>query len=174
LQWSEYESFNGSIIGYAIYRGIDGVFTTTPLATVSTDSRTYTDTLSSINFNGKICYKVEAIEGSNNYNAPEKSLSNEACAVIEPLIYIPNAFMPEGVNKLFIPVLTNFDPSNYSFTIIDRIGQTLFETSNYLEGWNGTTPSGSNAAVGTYIYRVQLTDGFGEEIVKYGHVTLIR
>lgn len=174
LQWSEYESFNGSILAYSIYRGIDGVFSTTPLANVSSDSRTYTDTLSSLNFNGKICYKVEAIEGSNSYNAPEKSQSNEACAVIEPLIYIPNAFMPDGVNKLFIPVLTNFDPSNYSFTIIDRIGQTLFETSNYLEGWNGTTPTGSNAAVGTYIYRVQLTDGFGETILKYGHVTLIR
>jgi len=134
----------------------------------------YTDNLSNLNFNGKVCYSIEAIEGSNLYNDPQKSRSNEACTFIDPLIYIPNAFMPDGVNNIFIPVITNFNPTNYSFSIIDRIGQTLFETRNYSEGWDGTTPSGTKAEVGTYIYRLQITDGFGEAIVKYGHVTLLR
>ena len=174
LQWSAYEDFNGSVLAYEIYRGIDGVFLATPLATVPSDTRTYTDTLASLNFNGKVCYSIEAIEGSNLYNDPQKSRSNEACTFIDPLIYIPNAFIPDGFNNIFIPVITNFNPTNYSFSIIDRIGQTLFETRNYSEGWDGTTPSGTKAEVGTYIYRLQLTDGFGEAIVKYGHVTLLR
>ncbi len=175
LNWTPYIQFDGSVIAYNLYRGIDDVFSTVPLATLSNDVLSFTDDLNSVTFTGKVCYYVEAIEGSNLYNDPQISRSNEACEVFEPILYVPNAFMPDGVNKIFIPVITNFDPTDYRFTIFDRWGQVLFQTTTPEEGWNGNIAfSNKMAETATYVYMITMHDGNGIEIVKRGHVTLLK
>jgi gliding motility-associated-like protein len=175
LNWTPYIQFDGSVISYNLYRGIDDVFSTVPLATLSNDVLSFTDDLNSVTFTGKVCYYVEAIEGSNLYNDPQISRSNEACEVFEPILYVPNAFMPDGVNKIFIPVITNFDPTDYRFTIFDRWGQVLFQTTTPEEGWNGSIAfSNKMAETATYVYMITMHDGNGIEIVKRGHVTLLK
>lgn len=175
LAWNSYEAFNGSIIGYGIYRGIDGVFGTSPIATVGAFDQTFTDDMSTYDFTGKVCYYVEALEGTNLYDDPQISQSNVACVAFEPVIYIPNAFMPEGVNKMFVPVLSLFNPNEYVFTIQDRWGQLVFQTASPAEGWDGKiASSGKMAEVGTYIYTVKLLDGNNIEHVVRGHVSLLR
>lgn len=175
LNWNAYAQFDGAILGYNLYRGIDGVFSGTPYATLSSSSRSFEDDLNNVTFTGKVCYYIEAIEGNNLYNAPEISRSNIACEIFEPIIYIPNAFVPEGVNTTFRPILTNFDPTDYRFTIFDRWGQAIFQTDSPLEGWSGhITFSGEMANTGTYVYMVVMHDGDGIEIIKRGHVSLLR
>lgn len=175
LYWTEYEDFDGSILGYNLYRGIDSVFSGSPIATFSFSERSYLDDLNNVTFTGKVCYYIEAIEGDNIYNSPEISRSNIACDVFEPLIYVPNAFVPDGINTVFKPVLTNFDPADYLFTIIDRWGQVIFQTDSPIEGWSGYISfSGKMAETATYIYMVTLHDGNGLEIIKRGHVTLLK
>lgn len=175
LTWNDYMDFDGSILGYNLYRGIDGNFNSTPIATLPASARYFEDDLNSVTFTGKVCYFVEAIEGNNLFNDPQISRSNVACEVFEPLIYIPNAFTPEGLNPIFIPVLTNFEPNDYRFTIFDRLGQVVFQTNSPIEGWNGTIElSGNMAETGTYIYMVVMHDGNGIEIVKRGHVSLLK
>jgi gliding motility-associated-like protein len=175
LNWSSYSQFDGSILGYTIYRGIDGNFNGLPLATVGPNVFFYEDSLDNTVFTGKVCYYVEAIEGSNRYDEPKISRSNIACEVFEPIIYVPNAFWPEGINKVFIPVISIFDASDYRFTIFDRWGQAIFNTTSFEEGWNGQLGnSGEMANTGTYIYMITLKDGNGLEVIKRGHVTLLR
>lgn len=175
LNWNSYSDWDGSILGYNIYRGIDGVFGSSPIATVSPLQLSFEDDLNSVTFTGKVCYYIEAIEGSNSYNDPEISRSNIVCEVFEPILYVPNAFMPEGVNTTFKPVITNFDPSDYRFTIFDRWGQVIFQTDSPDEGWSGYIEfSGKMAETATYVYMIVMHDGNGIEIIKRGHVSLLK
>ena len=82
LNWSEYREFNGSIIGYNVYRGIDGVFGSSPIASLSSNRLSYEDDMNAIVSSGQICYYVEAIEATNVYNFSEISRSNEVCLVL--------------------------------------------------------------------------------------------
>jgi hypothetical protein len=174
VNWTDYVDYNGDVLAYNIYRGIDGVFSGGPIATLSPNVLSFEDDLNDITFMGKVCYYVEAIEGDNVYGFRETSRSNIACEVFEPIIYIPNAFMPEGVNSTFKPVLTNFDPTEYRFTIFNRWGQVIFMTESPIEGWSGYIDGGNLAQTGTYIYMVEMHDGNGIEIIKRGFVTLLK
>jgi gliding motility-associated-like protein len=175
LNWSAYAQFDGSILGYTIYRGIDGNFNGLPLATVGPNVYFYEDTLEDVVFTGKVCYYVEAIEGSNRYDDSKISRSNVACEVFDPIVYIPNAFWPEGINKVFKPVISIYDASDCRFTVFDRWGQAIFNTTSFNEGWNGQLDnSGEMANSDTYVYMISFKDGNGIEIIKRGHVTLLR
>jgi gliding motility-associated-like protein len=175
LNWNAYTDFDGEILGYNLYRGLDGVFSGSPYATLLSSQRSFEDNLDSLTFTGKVCYYVEAIEGDNIYNEPEISRSNTVCEVFEPILYVPNAFFPDGINKIFIPVIGNFDPHAYQFTIFDRWGQIIFETESPLEGWNGNIAfSNKMAETGMYVYMITMHDGNGIEIIKRGHVTLLK
>jgi hypothetical protein len=174
LTWSAYEDFDGGVVAYNLYRGIDGNFGGNPIATLNKDQRYFLDDITNLDFEGKICYLVDAIEGSNLYNMPKISRSNTVCDVYEPLIYIPNAFVPEGVNKIFKPVVSIYDISSYDLSIIDRLGQVIFSTNDPNEGWDGIVRlSGNQAEVGTYLYMLRILDGNGVEIVRRGHVSLV-
>lgn len=179
LQWNAYVDFDGSIIGYNIYRAINDIYDPTPITTVGPSQLSFVDSLAGIQTNGRICYEVEAIESFNQYGFSERSLSNEACAIYPPIVYIPNAFIPEdansAINEIFIPVLGDFDPLEYEFTVFDRWGGVIFNSNDPLEGWNGII-RGTNrmAQTGTYLYLLVLRDGNGEEVVRRGHVSLLK
>lgn len=175
LQWSPYRDFDGSLLYYNVYRGIDGIFDPLPLATVSNNQWSYIDTTLGITSTGRICYRVEAVESMNSYGFSETSLSNAVCAVVPPLIYIPNAFFPEGLNKTFYPVISDFDPVEYEFIVFDRWGTELFYSNDPTEAWDGVVQkTGKKATPGTYLYLLIVNDGNGEEVVRRGHVSLIQ
>lgn len=175
LSWNPYQEFNGSILAYHVYRGINGVFNSSPIAVLPNGNYYYEDDVNSVVSNGKICYKIEAVESMNVYGFDERSLSNEECAILVPIIYIPNAFMPDGINSVFRPVLSDFDPSDYEFTIFSRWGEVIFRTNQFDEGWTGVNQLNNEMVqAGTYLYMVELHDGNGVEIIRRGHVTLIK
>jgi len=175
LTWSNYDDFDGSIIGYYIYRSIDNQYNPTPIGFLSPFERSYQDDLSELETNSKVCYRVEAVEGPNVYASPQTSSSNESCVVIEPTIYVPNAFYPDGVNSVFIPTLLNYEIGSYRMTIFNRWGQVVFQSSNPLEGWNGRINNvGAQAETATYVYMIEIKDGNGEQIMTRGHVSLLR
>jgi hypothetical protein len=175
LNWNAYRQFNGSVIAYNIYRGIDGVFSSSPIASVASHQLSYEDDMNAIISSGEICYYVEAIEATNVFGFNEISRSNEVCIVLPPLIYIPNAFMPDGINKVFKPVLSDFDATDYNFVILNRWGQTMFQTNLYDEGWNGIIPATNReATAGSYVYIVSVKDANGVETLIHGHVNLLR
>lgn len=177
LSWNPYRQFDGSILGYAIYRGIDGVFNSVPVATVPNGQYYYNDDVNSVVSTGRICYYIEAIESTNSFGFAESSVSNERCALLEPLIYIPNAFTPDGddLNEVFLPVVSDFDPAYYELQIYNRRGDIIYQTNDPTTGWDGMV-RGTNqmAATGLYLYSLSVRDGNGVEILKRGHVSLLK
>lgn len=174
LQWSRYEDWKAPVVSYSIHRGVDDVIDPFPLAVVGPDIRSYQDNVEDFLYSsGRICYYVVATEGTNVLGRNEFSRSNTSCGVLEPLIYIPNAFTVGGKNPVFVPIVNLFDYSNYEFTVFDRWGQALFRTNDASQGWIGDTPSGAIAKEGTYVYVIRLKDGNGNEITRRGHVTLL-
>ena len=177
LNWSKYEIFNGSTLGYKIYRGFDGIFSPEPLAVLSNSQSCYEDKFDKVDYSGKTCYYVEAFEGINKYGLNETSKSNSRCNVIEPITFIPNAFTPNGdrINEVFLPQVSLFDYSSYHLIIFDRWEHVLFETTNSEIGWNGTINSTGNIAnPGSYVYLLKIKDGNGIEIIKRGHINLLK
>ncbi|MFT5779576.1 MAG: gliding motility-associated-like protein, partial [Crocinitomicaceae bacterium] len=175
INWSPYSEFNGSIKAYNVYRIIDGAPGSAPITTLSSIQWSYEDDVNDIISTGDLCYYVEAIEALNIHGIAEISRSNIECVVLPPLIYIPNAFWPDGINKVFKPIISDFDASAYDFTVFNRWGQVIFQTNYYAEGWDGMINySNEMAATGTYLYMVTVKDANGIEIVKRGHVSLLK
>jgi gliding motility-associated-like protein len=179
LTWNAYEGFNGSILYYNVFRGVNGVFDGVPLKQVPSNQLFCEDTIQveDASFSGEICYIIDAVEGDNLYGSPKISHSNIVCPMYEPLIYIPTAFTPneDGLNEGFKPIVSLFDIAEYTFTIIDRWGQVIFRTNDINEAWYGEiNASNASAPVGTYIYGLELKRADGQEIIRRGHLTLAR
>ncbi len=174
LQWSAYENFSAPIVEYRIYRSINGIMDYNAIAVVPPNTRTYLDNLEEFgNTTGEYCYFVEAVEGFNMYSFNERSKSNESCALLEPLIYIPNTIIVNGVNDLFLPVLSFYDFTQYELTILDRWGQVAFRTTDPNEGWDGKHAASQNIMEGSYVYVLRIRNGQETEITKRGHVNVL-
>jgi gliding motility-associated-like protein len=175
LSWSPYQDWTpGSVNKYDIYRNEDGgAFSF--ITSVSGATTDYTDNVSAIiTGQGIFGYYVQAIEQGTPYNlSPDTSTSNIAYAYQDPRMYIPNAFDPKGVNKIFRPVTVFVDMQNYDFTIYDRWGQLLFETTDPTQGWDGTF-HGPLVQEGVYIYHIQYTSGKGEYFNQRGWVMMLK
>ena len=175
IYWTPYEGFDGNIIEYEIYRSVNGEFEQIPIGNVSGDSLFFVDDVSLIQSDGEICYHVEAIESLNFYNFSERSRSNDFCFIYKPLVFVPNAFTPGGLNPIFKPILSNVAIERYSFTIIDRWGQLIYQTFDTSEGWDGKiTSSGKNATCDVFHYELIFYDQNDDKFIKRGTVALLR
>jgi gliding motility-associated-like protein len=92
-------------------------------------------------------------------------------------LYVPNSFTPDGeeFNTVFLPVFsTGFTPINYGLSIYDRWGGTIFESNNYLVGWDGRIEF-VMCPDGIYNYQIRYTKKDGESpVIIDGHVNLLR
>jgi gliding motility-associated-like protein len=177
LTWSDYEFWLGNVSSYNVYRAVDGVWQTTPIGNVpySGGLNTYNDNVSAFySSNGKFEYYVEALEGGGNpYGFADSSRSNVAEALQNAELYIPNAFVPRGVNSIFKPVGSFVEVDEYHFMVFDRWGEKVFETSDKNGGWDGTV-NGKKGEEGTYAYLISYKTSHGEYVDRKGGVTLIR
>ena len=91
-----------------------------------------------------------------------------------PTYYLPNAFTPDGngVNDIFRPVPVGIRSTDY-FRVFNRFGQQMFETRQWMQGWDGTL-KGKPAAAGTYVWAIKGIDKNGAVIEMKGTVILIR
>jgi len=174
LFWSPYEQFSGDVANYTVLRSTDNS-PMDSLTSVQPYLRSLEENIYTIDTEGLICYRVRANETGNIFDDPQVSLSNSACVLIEPIIYIPNSFYPDGKNTTFAPILRNYKLTSYKMTIINRWGQSVFQTQDPLEGWNGKIDNTkADAENTTYMYIIEIYNGNGEQVVTRGHVTLLR
>lgn len=93
------------------------------------------------------------------------------------IIYVPNSFTPDGdeFNNVFAPVITaGYDLQNYSFTIYDRWGETLFESHDAAKGWDGTYQGKLvQAGIYTWTIRIKNLDDDRYEVFN-GHLNMMR
>lgn len=115
------------------------------------------------NFNGEI------ISGPGQFGANQYFYIDDV-SLVEVEFDVPNVFTPNGdwVNDQFV---LNGIPSDFSITVLNRWGQTLFQTDNInTVFWDGTY-DGKNCPEGVYFYLL-----INEKINfrKTGYVHLIR
>ncbi len=91
-----------------------------------------------------------------------------------PTYYLPNAFTPnsDGLNDIFRPTPVGIRSTDY-FRIFDRYGALMFETRQWMQGWDGMH-KGKAAAPGTYVWMIKGIDKNGAVIEMKGTVILIR
>ena len=89
--------------------------------------------------------------------------------------FIPSAFTPngDGRNDQFRPVGMKFQKL-VEFRVYNRWGQQLFYTSDREKGWDGTF-NGEPQDMGVYYYQIIVSrNGYDQNTVYKGEVTLIR
>ncbi|MBK8608837.1 MAG: gliding motility-associated C-terminal domain-containing protein [Chitinophagaceae bacterium] len=91
-----------------------------------------------------------------------------------PMYYLPNAFTPngDGLNDIFRPTPVGIRSTEY-FRVFNRFGQRMFETSEWMKGWDGTVKD-KPAEAGTYVWMIKGIDKNGSNIEMKGTVILIR
>ncbi len=91
-----------------------------------------------------------------------------------PTYYLPNAFTPDGngVNDIFFPTPVGIRSTEY-FRVFDRYGALMYETRQWLQGWDGKL-KGKPAAMGTYVWMIKGIDLNGSVVEMKGTVILIR
>ena len=95
----------------------------------------------------------------------------------ELLIYVPNAFTPngDGINDIFMPVGEGIDLTAYELLIFDRWGQQVKAITNLFDGWDGKHQNGGDLKSGVYVWKLQAKSIYnGEKKEMIGHVNLIR
>lgn len=92
----------------------------------------------------------------------------------EPLIFIPNAFTPNGDGKNDVLYVRSEILASFIFRIYDRWGELIFETTQQDHGWNGKY-KGKNCPPAVYDYYFEGVCVGGESKYKTkGNITLIR
>jgi gliding motility-associated-like protein len=91
-----------------------------------------------------------------------------------PDIFVPTAFTPnnDGLNDIFKPIPTGIKEFKF-FTVFNRFGQIVYNTTNQQNGWDGIF-NGMKQAPGTYVWQVKGIAYDGKVIYKKGTVVLIR
>lgn len=173
LRWNGYVQWAGAVAGYRIWRSLaDGPFDA--IAVVPSFPWEYADDVNAfIGQTGRFCYRVEAFEAGNPSGIDAASMSNDACAYQEELVFIPNAFIPGSPhNPVFKPVLGFTEPRDYRLVITNRWGLVVFETEDPDQGWDGVVGS-QQMPIGIYAYYCAVRNGAGKLVEKRGTVALI-
>jgi len=94
--------------------------------------------------------------------------ANSCCSIMFPNAFTPNG---DGHNDVFRPIFNGYHNFHF-FRIVNRWGETIFESDNSLPSWDGTF-NGVPQDIGVYYYFIQYDCG-GNTIEAKGDVTLIR
>ncbi len=90
-----------------------------------------------------------------------------------PAIYVPNAFTPNAdtQNELLL-VYGNFI-TDLKFSIYDRWGEKVFETTSQNQGWDGTY-NGKPVDPAVFVYHLEAVCEGGQTYFEKGNITVFR
>lgn len=173
LTWNDYEGFDAGVLNYDIYRSVD-LAPFVLIATVGSGNNVFVDDAEPfLQGSGRFEYYLVANEGpGNQYNITSSAASNIAEAFQPAKFYVPNAFVPGGVNSVFLANGSFYDKSEYEMTIHNRWGEHLFTSDDPFTGWDGTY-KGEVCQQGVYVWFIKFKTAAGEYIEQYGTVLLI-
>lgn len=175
LNWNNYEQTDGILLNTTAFRVLNG--TLVPMDTYLPAVTNHEDPVeSAITTDGTFCYVIQTeyqfVVPSMGISRSLETYSQQECVDLPPKIFIPNAFVPDGTNKTFKPVLL-FPAKEYEFRIWDRWGKEVFYTENIIAGWTGAF-NGERLPFGGYVYLVRAVSQAGEVVEEKGVVILVR
>lgn len=129
-------------------------------------------TISGLQPNTSVTLIVKAI-GIKACQVSDNSAAITASTPPNDLIYVPNAFTPNGDGKNDVVHVHSESIQTMAFYIYDQWGELVFTSNNIQNGWDGTY-KGKSEPVGVYVYLLHATMSSGQIITKKGTITLIR
>lgn len=174
LHWNAYESWQGDVNGYNIWRRKESDLMGTIVGNTGPSGLEYSDDVSTLgDLFEPLYYRIEALEGpGNSLGYQEVSFSNEIKVVQEPILFIPNAFAPRGTNNRLKPSMVFVQEDGYLFSIYNRWGQLIFQTSDPGDSWDGTA-NGRYVQQDVYVYSIRFRDPEGGYAERHGTVAVI-
>ena len=169
LKWSPYAEWEFGVDRYEIEVFNETTAQFENVGSVLGNVTEFVDDKTDLN-QASYCYRVIAYEVAGNVYA---SYSNEACVLIDPLLFFPNAFTPNQdlFNDRFLIPGVFLD--QFRMEIYNRWGEKIYETTNIEEGWDGTS-NGVAVPEGVYVFKAFGLGYSGQVIERAGTVTLIR
>ncbi|MBI1226913.1 MAG: T9SS type B sorting domain-containing protein [Bacteroidetes bacterium] len=175
VKWTPFDFENATVTSYTLYKIVGGNVSVLEMLSSSTHSYQHNYDATNIE-EAQACYYVVAhasLITQNGQTIEIESRSNRACVQQAARIFAPNAFVPEGFNQEFKPLIVLGDLAAYEMHIFDRYGQEVFTTNDPDAGWYGQK-NGKNLAQGLYVYVIKVTQASGKLTEKRGTVLLIR
>ncbi len=124
-------------------------------------------TYARVDFDSKV--KLQVTDEYGCTNSDSVAIKTKLCCDI----YMPSAFTPngDGKNDLY-RILSPGDLKISSFRIVNRWGQTVFETADPRVGWDGNL-NGKPQDMGSYAYSIRYKCA-NKDTEQHGELTLIR
>ena len=116
-------------------------------------------------FTGKL---ADACFGYSPPPPPTNPEEEEFCEVLEFNVFTPNN--DEVNDELVFSSNCNMDGT---VLIYNRWGQTVYESNDLLQMWDGRAKSGKIVNAGTYFYKIEVRSKLGEKETKTGFITVI-
>lgn len=174
VQWTPYMGWDEGVNEYIIYRaqGLAGI--EEELTRVPGNLTFYEDDVSDLDFSpGDFTYRIEAVSNiSPTYPGIYYASSNTIRLTLEPIIWVPNAFVVDGVNNVFQPVISFANFEQYRLIIYSRWGDVIFDTTDINQPWDGFM-NGKPVQEGVYVYFITIEDGKGKPVEQRGTVLLL-
>ncbi len=121
-----------------------------------------------LNSNAMFAVEIKDIAGCIGFDTVFVQIYDDA------RYYVPNAFTPngDGLNDIFRAVPSGISRTEW-FRIFNRYGELIFETNQWLKGWDGTF-KGKLQPMGTYIWVIKGSNNKGMPVEMKGTVNLIQ
>jgi gliding motility-associated-like protein len=119
---------------------------------------------------------------TQTFNAQLIAYSNAGCsdtvslpvrALINPLLDVPNAFIPGRNDVNSVVLVRGFGIGEIDWKIFNRWGQLIFRTNSRKQGWDGTF-KGKIQPMDTYTYVLDVEYTDGTKFRKTGDINLLR
>lgn len=166
LIWNHYRHWKAGVAYYELERmNASGEF---ELLSRLTDT-TYTDDGTQNSCMKQYIYRVIAISSDRTL----MSYSNTIKVKPLSLVFIPNAFTPNGnqLNEVFVPVGQYL--YNYHLELYNQWGEKLFETEDCMQAWDGTY-NGEKCPQGVYFYKFTARGADGKFYNRKGTINLLK
>jgi hypothetical protein len=179
LQWTDYYSWATGVEYFDIERRFPGDDFQS-IGNISALSYTDQSFENLVNQNeiSEVCYRITAHEnpGDTISTQPATSSSNTVCISLPINVrFLYNAFVPGLEGFAYFGPVIDFLPTEASFTVYNRWGNLIFETTDiYNLQWNGQMHDGSYAPENVYRYQFKYRNESGKETVIHGEVTVVR
>ncbi|MEI7727285.1 MAG: T9SS type B sorting domain-containing protein [Bacteroidota bacterium] len=121
----------------------------------------------------QVIYRYTDTHGCKNADSSDVIVkTGRACEIV---IWVPNAFTPDGdgLNDIYMPVSLNI--RGYSLNIFNRNGQLVFTSTSPEIGWDGTYHGGP-CPEGNYVYKIIYQSSLAppENTTLTGNIVLVR
>jgi gliding motility-associated-like protein len=178
IHWNKYLGWYNGVENYKVYKAvIDNldIINFEEIGEVGGSDSSFVDKNGMISI-GKmgLYFLIKAKQlGASPWSESVTVNSNYVRVLGETTIYIPNAFVPSGVNTHFTFKGSFLDYKKSSLVVYDRWGGIVKNIQDMTTGWDGTDNNGLACPVGVYYYQFTIFDLDGKEFKKTGLVSLL-